>query len=112
MKIGIQKLMGIWLTLALISYSGTRLKSQTSEKTKAKIEVKTQKTLKFEVEGMSCQAGCANGLDNTFKNTKGITKSKTSFDESLTEITYDETKISEKEIIQIIEKRGFSVRKL
>ena len=68
------------------------------------------KTIKLEVKGMSCQEGCANGLDATFKKISGIIKSKTSFDNSNSEITFDESKITEKEIIAIIEKRGFKAK--
>lgn len=68
------------------------------------------KTIKVEVKGMSCQEGCANGIDASLKNVAGIIKSKTSFDRSSSEITYDETKISEKEILALIEKKGFKAK--
>ncbi|WP_245531074.1 heavy-metal-associated domain-containing protein [Belliella baltica] len=72
-------------------------------------EAKTQ-VLQLTVEGMSCQEGCANGIDNLLKQQDGIIKSKTIFDTSSSEIHYDKSKISEKQIIALIEKRGFKTK--
>ncbi|WP_152425140.1 heavy-metal-associated domain-containing protein [Nafulsella turpanensis] len=72
------------------------------ERTEATIEA-----LQLKVKGMSCQAGCANGIDNMLKQQDGIVKSTTTFDSGTSEIQYDKSKISEKEIIGLIEKRGF-----
>ena len=75
------------------------------ENTEAKTEV-----LQLTVEGMSCQEGCANGTDNMLRQQDGIIKSKTMFDSSSSEIHYDKSKISEKQVIALIEKRGFKVK--
>lgn len=79
--------------------------SQKMENTESKTEV-----LQPMVEGMSCQEGCANGIDNLLKQQDGIMKSKTIFDSSSSEIHYDKSKISEKQIIALIEKRGFKAK--
>ena len=68
----------------------------------------TKKTLMLEVKGMTCQLGCADGLDKTFKKTKGILTSKTAYNNSSSEITYNPQLITEKEIISIIKNKGFS----
>lgn len=67
-------------------------------------------TLQLKVGGMSCQEGCANGIDKMLKQQDGIVKNKTTFDSSTSEIQYDKSKISEKEIIDLIEKRGFKAK--
>lgn len=69
-----------------------------------------ENTVKVEVKGMTCQLGCANGLDTTLIETNGIVKSQTSFDNSFSEVTFDDTKISPGEIIKIIEKVGFQAK--
>ncbi|MCH7515140.1 MAG: cation transporter [Bacteroidetes bacterium] len=69
-----------------------------------------ENTVKIEVNGMSCQLGCANGLDATLIETNGIVKSKTSFDYSFSEVTFDDAKINLGEIIKIIEKIGFQAK--
>ncbi len=69
-----------------------------------------EKTIKVEVKGMSCQLGCANGLDATLTEANGIVKSETSFDNSFSEVTFDDTKINLGEIIKIIKKVGFQAK--
>ena len=59
---------------------------------------------------MSCQLGCANGLDTTLRQANGIVKSQTSFDNSSSEVTFDDTKINLGEISEIIEKTGFQAK--
>lgn len=67
--------------------------------------------IKLNVEGMHCQAGCANGIDNMLKEQKGIVSSETLFDKSSSVIRYDSEMISEKDIIALIEDRGFKAKK-
>jgi copper chaperone len=67
------------------------------------------KTLQLSVKGMSCQAGCASGIDNMLSKQEGIIDSKTLVSTSSSEIRYDKDKISEKQIIDLIAQRGFKV---
>ena len=85
------------MTMGLVTFNNSTLKAQASTK-----------TVKLEVKGMSCQNSCANGLDRTFKETEGIIKSKTSYANGSSEITYDPTIITEKEVMKIVKKRGFA----
>ena len=71
---------------------------------------KMENTVKIEVKGMSCQLGSANGLDATLIEACGIVKSETSFDNSSSVVTYDDTKINLGEVIKIIEKTGFQAK--
>jgi copper chaperone len=64
-------------------------------------------TLQLKVEGMSCQAGCANGIDRMLGQQEGIIESKTTFDSSTSEVKFDKSKISEKDIVALIEEKGF-----
>ena len=82
-----------------------------SENNQNTLKMETNKenieTLQLKVKGMSCQAGCANGLDSMLGQKEGVVESKTTFASSSSEIKYDKSKISEKEIIALIEERGF-----
>ena len=69
-----------------------------------------ENTVKIEVKGMTCQLGCANGLDTTIRQAHGIVKSQTNFANSSSEVTFDDTKINPSEIIKIIEKKGFQAK--
>lgn len=77
-------------------------KNQVSEQT----DKKTTK-LELTVEGMSCQAGCADGIDHLLNRREGVIKSKTVYATGIASIWYDQAIISEKEIIELIGKRGF-----
>lgn len=103
----ILKFVTMFIVLSVLT--NTSLIAQTNSENKS-IEKKSENkiTLKLEVTGMTCQLGCADGLDKTFKNTKGILISKTTYDNSSSEITYDPRLITEKEIIKIIKKKGFA----
>jgi copper chaperone len=68
-------------------------------------------TLQLRVEGMSCQAGCANGIDQMLGQQDGIVVSKTTFNSGTSEIQYDKSRISENEVMSLIEKKGFKTKK-
>jgi len=97
------------LVVALTCTSTISIQAQTeTEKTSEVQKSETKITLILEIKGMTCQLGCADGLDNAFKDIKGIISSKTTFDNGSSEIIYDPRLISEKKIIKIIKKRGFT----
>lgn len=77
-------------------------KKQVSEQT----DKKTTK-LELTVAGMSCQAGCADGIDHLLSGREGVVKSNTTYATGISSIWYDQAIISEKEIIELIGKRGF-----
>jgi copper chaperone len=69
-----------------------------------------QALLQLQVNGMSCQAGCANGIDKMLSQQKGILKSKTTFATKNSVIQYDKNLISEDKIIELIEEKGFKAK--
>ena len=96
------------LSLCLFALCGlTQAQAQSTDNT-AQVD-----TLYLSVTGMSCQKGCADGLDASFNKTKGVVYSKTSFDNSSSVIAYNPAVTTDKKLIKIIEKRGFktSVKK-
>lgn len=64
-------------------------------------------TVEIKVEGMSCQKGCADGIDKTLKSTEGVLKSKTKLETGVCIVTFDNKKITAKKIIKIIESKDF-----
>lgn len=86
------------------------MKAQADLKGKKEVSEQTdKKTTKLEltVEGMSCQAGCADGIDHLLSRREGVVKSKTTYATGISSIWYDQAVISEKEIIELIGQRGF-----
>jgi copper chaperone len=73
---------------------------------KENITKSTQKT-ELKITGMSCQKGCADGIDKKLRMTEGIIKSKTSFEKSKSVITFNPQKITLEEIIKKISEYGY-----
>ncbi len=59
------------------------------------------KTIVFRISGMHCTS-CAMNIDGELEDTEGIKESETNYAKAQTKVTFDTTKISDKEIISII----------
>lgn len=68
------------------------------------------KTIELEVGGMTCQKGCADGIDGKLKTVTGVIKSKTKLETGISKITYDDTKVTLEKLISIIEERGYTAK--
>ncbi|MBK9257833.1 MAG: heavy-metal-associated domain-containing protein [Saprospiraceae bacterium] len=68
------------------------------------------KTVELEVGGMTCQKGCADGIDKHLKTIKGVQKSKTKLSSGISKITYDESVIPVSGLIYLIEERGYTAK--
>ena len=68
------------------------------------------KDIKLKIEGMHC-TGCSSRLEKVLNNIEGVEKAKVSLEEEEAVITYDNEKVSEKQIIIEIEEAGFRAEK-
>ena len=66
------------------------------------------KEVKLNIEGMHC-TGCSTRLEKVLNNVDGVESAKVSLEEKIADIKYDETQVSEKELIEAIEDAGFKV---
>ena len=64
------------------------------------------KEVKLDIEGMHC-TGCSTRLEKVLNNVDGVESAKVSLEEKIADIKYDETQVSEKELIEAIEDAGF-----
>ncbi len=64
----------------------------------------------LKVKGMSC-VNCARAIEITLKKTEGVKEVRVSFELEKVEVKYDESKISEEEIVRKIEELGYKVIK-
>ncbi|MCB0473798.1 MAG: heavy-metal-associated domain-containing protein [Flavobacteriaceae bacterium] len=98
----------ICLLGSLLLSTGVKAQTQQQEKasTTENIDEKATKLL-LTIEGMSCQAGCADGIDQMLSRQEGIIKNKTTYATGASVVWYDEKVISEKKIIELIKDRGF-----
>jgi Cu+-exporting ATPase len=63
----------------------------------------------FTIQEMDC-AACAITIDGDLEEQKGITSAKTNYAKAQTEVEFDPTKISEKEILSVIKKAGYTAK--
>lgn len=61
---------------------------------------------KFKISGMHCTS-CAMNIDGELEDTEGVKQANTSYAKSVTEVEFDEKKITDKKIISVIEKTGY-----
>ena len=54
------------------------------------------------IDGMSCQVGCADYIDEELEKVSGVVSADVSFENKLASITYDNSLISEHDIISAI----------
>lgn len=93
---------------ALLVQEGVKGQSQVKKNALPIAQIAKDTTkLTLNVEGMHCQAGCANSIDNMLKQQKGIVKSETTYASGTSFIWFNKKAISEKKIISLIEDRGF-----
>ena len=64
------------------------------------------KEVKLNIEGMHC-TGCSTRLEKVLNNVDGVESAKVSLEEKKADIKYDETQVSEKELIDVVEDAGF-----
>jgi copper chaperone len=80
-----------------------------------RIDVKTAyqkniRSIEIIVGGMSCQKGCADGIDKKLKTISGILKSKTKIETGICKVTYDDQKIKIEDILEIIVEKGYTAK--
>lgn len=64
------------------------------------------KEVKLNIEGMHC-TGCSIRLEKVLNNVDGVEDAKVSLEEKKADIKYDETQVSEKELIEAVKDAGF-----
>ena len=58
---------------------------------------------KFKITGMHCTS-CAMNIDGELEDTEGVKEAKTNYAKQQTEVEFDQEKIKEEKIIEIIKK--------
>jgi Cu+-exporting ATPase len=93
------------LSIAFVLFSCNDTKNEVSgEKSGVeKQEVAANyKSIAIEIEGMTCEIGCARTIESKLSKTEGVTYSKVSFEDKVGQFTYDENKISKEDIAKKI----------
>lgn len=64
----------------------------------------TKKVLK--ISGMHCTS-CAMNIDGELEDTEGVKNAKTNYAKQESEVEFDEEKVSQVDLIKVIEKTGY-----
>lgn len=62
---------------------------------------------KFKIKGMHCTS-CAMNIDFDLEDVDGIKYSRTSYASQITEIEYENDKVSEEKILETVKKTGYT----
>ena len=93
------------LVISLVFLSCTQTKKETAiEKSEIKIEkiAANYKSIEVDIEGMTCEIGCARTIQSKLSKVKGITYSKVDFESKKGTFTFDTNKISQEDITKKI----------
>lgn len=93
------------LAMAFILFSCNESKKETPvEKSGVeKQEVAANyKSIEVEIEGMTCEIGCAKTIESKLSKTEGVKYSKVNFEAKIGQFIYDENKISKEDIAKKI----------
>lgn len=65
----------------------------------------------FKIEGMHCTS-CAMNIDGNLEDLEGVISADTSYATSRTQVIYDETKLSKKDLIASVKKTGYIAKEI
>lgn len=90
-------------TIAFFSCNEVK-KGETKEETSTETEeiAANYKNIEVEIEGMTCEIGCARTIQSKLSKVDGVTHSKVDFESKKGQFTYDANKISKNDIVSKI----------
>ena len=84
----------------LFSCNKTKKETPTSKISTENSEIAAvYKSVEVEIEGMTCEIGCARTIQSKLSKVDGITYSKVNFEAKKGQFTYDKNKINKEDII-------------
>ncbi|MGY6649342.1 heavy-metal-associated domain-containing protein [Wenyingzhuangia sp. IMCC45574] len=93
-----------YIVVAVLAINTVACKPAAEKKTEA-VEANLPKALvtsKVNIEGMTCEIGCAKTIESKISKLEGVTESKVDFEAKKGIFTYDSNKTSEEKIINTI----------
>lgn len=99
--------------MLLLAFFVVGQQGMASAQTKAPVSQETKSNVKkveLSVSGMSCQKGCADGIDKKLNMTYGVVRSKTNFEKEKSVVTFDPSVITVEQIIRVIKDKGYEAK--
>ncbi len=97
---------GIIFFLSVFMFSCNTSQKE-NENIKDKIDTKSKvgnfKKIEIEIEGMTCEIGCARLIESKLSKTEGVRYTKVSFEEKLGRIEYDANMINQKQFYNLVQ---------
>ena len=66
-------------------------------------------TINFKISGMHCTS-CAFNIDGELEDTEGVKEAKTNYAKQVTEVSFDESKVSLEKMKQVISGLGYTAQ--
>ncbi|MCK5639082.1 MAG: heavy-metal-associated domain-containing protein [Flavobacteriaceae bacterium] len=96
----------IMLTAFVISCNGENNEKTAKQDVPAKEISENIKSVEVQIEGMTCEIGCARLIQSKLYKTDGVKFAKVSFEENSGKITYNANKISISDLKEVVQKTG------
>jgi len=99
----------LFIGLLFISLLFVSCKTNVEEKEKdtatksEKILTADLKKVAINIEGMTCEIGCARTIQSKLSKTEGVKFAEVNFEKKTGVVEYDANKVSEKEIVKVVE---------
>lgn len=103
MKLIIKILSVAVLSVFFVACGNDKPKTENTIVKTEKLLTENLKNVEVQIQGMTCEIGCARLIQSKLYKAEGIKFAKVSFADSLGNITYDANRISDKEIKNIIQ---------
>lgn len=94
------------LVMSFFLFTGCVNKQQSvAEKVENQVPKQAEiRNVVLNIEGMTCEIGCAKLIESKLAKTKGIEKVEVKFEDKRGLVRYDASQISEKEMVSVVEK--------
>jgi len=104
------KLLSIILLFIVLVLTSCKEKAEKQDEQTSEI-IKTEqlaeadvKEVSISIEGMTCEIGCARTIQSKLSKTEGVEFAKVNFEKKKGVVKYDANKVSEKQIVAVVEK--------
>jgi Cu+-exporting ATPase len=96
-------IIAFFLTLTFISCNEAKKEKSTKQKEITTNEVTPDlKSIEVDIEGMTCEIGCARTIQSKLSKLEGVTIAKVDFESKKGQFTFDAQKVSKNDIINKI----------
>ncbi|MDY0090767.1 MAG: heavy metal-associated domain-containing protein [Flavobacteriaceae bacterium] len=98
------KLLGLLLVFLAFSCNGEKQqKIASQEVAEQSVLAENLEEISFEIDGMTCEYGCAKMIEHKLGNTKGVDSVSVDFETNLAYISFDKTQQSKENLKKTIE---------